>query len=60
MEKFNVETGKVLDDAAFQKRIGEMGFFSFGSHTFEKADAFLKADIAAWKKIIDALGIEPQ
>jgi len=58
--RFNAETGKVLDDPAFQKRIAEMGFFSFGSHTFAKADEFLKADIAAWKKVVDALGIEPQ
>lgn len=58
--KFNAGTGKVLDDPAFQKRIGEMGFFSFGSHTFAKADEFLKADISAWKKVVDALGIEPQ
>lgn len=58
--KFNAETGKILDDATFRKRIAEMGFFSFGSHTFAKADEFVKNDIAAWKRVVDALGIEPQ
>jgi tripartite-type tricarboxylate transporter receptor subunit TctC len=58
--KFNAETGKILDDAVFKKRLEEMGFFSFGSHTIGKADEFLKADIAAWKKVVDGLEITPQ
>lgn len=58
--KFNAETGKVLDDPAFQTKIAEMGFYSFGSHSFAKADEFLKQDIAAWGKIVEALGVTPQ
>ncbi len=58
--KFNVETGKVLDDPAYQKRIAEMGFYSFGSHPVSKADEFLQKELVAWKKVVDTLGIEPQ
>lgn len=58
--RFNAETGKVLDDEAFKKRIAEMGFFSFGSHTIAKAQEFLRTDTAAWKRIVDALEITPQ
>ena len=58
--KFHAETGKVLDDAAFKAKIAELGFFSFGSHPIAKAEEFLKADTAAWKKIIDGLEITPQ
>ena len=58
--RFHVETGKVLDDPVFKAKIAEMGFFSFGSHTIARAEEFLKTDTAAWKKIVDALGIKPE
>ncbi len=58
--KFNAETGKVLDDPAYQKRISDMGFYSFGSHPVSKADEFLQKELVAWKKVVDTLGIEPQ
>ncbi len=58
--RFNAETGKVLDDPAFQKRISDMGFYSFGSPSIAKAEEFLKKELVDWEKVVDALGIEPQ
>lgn len=58
--KFNTETGKVLDDPAYKKRLAEIGFYSFGAHSIGHANDFLKKELVEWKKVVTALGIEPQ
>jgi tripartite-type tricarboxylate transporter receptor subunit TctC len=55
----NTELRKIIDDPDTKARIGAMGFEAFSS-TPDELDAFVKAQLVIWTKMIKDAGIEPE
>jgi tripartite-type tricarboxylate transporter receptor subunit TctC len=58
-----VKLNKVLSEMAngtvFRERVAKLGFDAFGS-TPQELGAFTVSELAKWKKLIQAAGIQPE
>jgi len=57
--KLNKVLSEMANGAAFRERVAKLGFDAFGS-TPEELGAFTVAELAKWKKLIQAAGIQPE
>ena len=57
--KLNKVLAAMANGAAFRERVSKLGFDAFGS-TPEELGAFTVAELAKWKKLIQAAGIQPE
>jgi tripartite-type tricarboxylate transporter receptor subunit TctC len=57
--RLNRELRRIIDDPDTKARIATMGFEAFSS-TPDELDAFVKAQLAKWTKMIRDAGIEPE
>lgn len=57
--KLNKALSGLANSAAFRERVSKLGFDAFGS-TPEELGAFTVAELAKWKKLIQAAGIQPE
>ncbi|MDP9966815.1 tripartite-type tricarboxylate transporter receptor subunit TctC [Variovorax paradoxus] len=57
--KLNKVLSEMANGAAFRERVAKLGFDAFGS-TPEDLGAFTVAELAKWKKLIQAAGIQPE
>ena len=58
-EKLNAEMAKIIARPDVKARLAEMGFDAFSS-TPAELDAFVKAQLVTWTKLIKEAGIEPE
>ena len=59
VEKLNAEMTKIIARPDVRARLAEMGFDAFAS-TPAELDAFVKAQLVTWTKLIKEAGIEPE
>ena len=57
--KLNQALAGMANDAVFRERVAKLGFDAFGS-TPEELGAFTVSELAKWKKLIQAAGIQPE
>ncbi|GER14581.1 Bug family tripartite tricarboxylate transporter substrate binding protein [Variovorax boronicumulans] len=57
--KLNKALSEMANGAAFRERVTKLGFDAFGS-TPEELGAFTVSELAKWKKLIQAAGIQPE
>ncbi|WP_390348375.1 Bug family tripartite tricarboxylate transporter substrate binding protein [Variovorax boronicumulans] len=57
--KLNKALSEMANGAAFRERVSKLGFDAFGS-TPEELGAFTVSELAKWKKLIQAAGIQPE
>jgi tripartite-type tricarboxylate transporter receptor subunit TctC len=57
--KLNKALSEMANGAAFRERVAKLGFDAFGS-TPEELGAFTVSELAKWKKLIQAAGIQPE
>lgn len=57
--KLNKALSGMANSAAFRERVAKLGFDAFGS-TPEELGAFTVSELAKWKKLIQAAGIQPE
>ena len=57
--KLNKALSGMANGAVFRERVSKLGFDAFGS-TPEELGAFTVAELAKWKKLIQAAGIQPE
>ena len=57
--KLNKVLSEMANGTAFRERVAKLGFDAFGS-TPEELGAFTVAELAKWKKLIQAAGIQPE
>jgi tripartite-type tricarboxylate transporter receptor subunit TctC len=57
--KLNKALSEMANGAVFRERVAKLGFDAFGS-TPEELGAFTVAELAKWKKLIQAAGIQPE
>lgn len=57
--KLNKVLSEMANGAAFRERVAKLGFDAFGS-TPQELGAFTVAELAKWKKLIQAAGIQPE
>ncbi|MDP9913120.1 tripartite-type tricarboxylate transporter receptor subunit TctC [Variovorax boronicumulans] len=57
--KLNKALAEMANGAAFRERVTKLGFDAFGS-TPEELGAFTVSELAKWKKLIQAAGIQPE
>ncbi len=57
--KLNKALSDMANGAVFRERVAKLGFDSFGS-TPEELGAFTVSELAKWKKLIQAAGIQPE
>lgn len=57
--KLNKALSGMANGAAFRERVAKLGFDAFGS-TPEELGAFTVSELAKWKKLIQAAGIQPE
>ncbi|MGF6349394.1 Bug family tripartite tricarboxylate transporter substrate binding protein [Variovorax sp. W2I14] len=57
--KLNKALSEMANGAVFRERVSKLGFDAFGS-TPEELGAFTVSELAKWKKLIQAAGIQPE
>ena len=57
VDTLNAEIGKLLDNPDFQKKLVELGFYSFGSHSVDAAETVVHDEVELWRKVIADLGL---
>ncbi|MES2250673.1 MAG: tripartite tricarboxylate transporter substrate binding protein [Pseudomonadota bacterium] len=57
--KLNKAVADMANGAVFRERVSRLGFDAFGS-TPEELGAFTVSELAKWKKLIQAAGIQPE
>ncbi|QFZ83172.1 tripartite tricarboxylate transporter substrate binding protein [Variovorax paradoxus] len=57
--KLNKALSEMANGAVFRERVSRLGFDAFGS-TPEELGAFTVSELAKWKKLIQAAGIQPE
>ncbi|KLN52213.1 Bug family tripartite tricarboxylate transporter substrate binding protein [Variovorax paradoxus] len=57
--KLNKVLSEMANGTAFRERVAKLGFDAFGS-TPEELGAFTVSELAKWKKLIQAAGIQPE
>ncbi|MGJ7608264.1 Bug family tripartite tricarboxylate transporter substrate binding protein [Variovorax sp. LT1R20] len=57
--KLNKALSEMVNGAVFRERVSKLGFDAFGS-TPEELGAFTVSELAKWKKLIQAAGIQPE
>ena len=57
--KLNKALSGMANSTAFRERVAKLGFDAFGS-TPEELGAFTVSELAKWKKLIQAAGIQPE
>ena len=57
--KLNKALSEMANGAAFRERVSKLGFDAFGS-TPEALGAFTVSELAKWKRLIQAAGIQPE
>ena len=60
LERMNRELDAVMKNPAMVKRLADIGFFADGAGTLAEAAVYVKAQHAAWGRIIPAIGIKPE
>jgi tripartite-type tricarboxylate transporter receptor subunit TctC len=59
VRKLNKALSEMANGAVFRERVSKLGFDAFGS-TPEELGAFTVSELAKWKKLIQAAGIQPE
>ena len=54
-----VETNKIVATADFQQRLDAIGMFPDQDRTPDEINAYIKAEIAKWAKVIADAGVKP-
>lgn len=57
--KLNKALAEMANGPVFRERVAKLGFDAFGS-TPEELGAFTLSELAKWKKLIQAAGIQPE
>jgi len=57
--RINAETKKIVATADFQQRLDAIGMFPDQDRTPDEINAYIKAEIAKWAKVIADAGVKP-
>jgi tripartite-type tricarboxylate transporter receptor subunit TctC len=60
VQRINREMQVIMKDPAIVKRLRDIGFFTDGAGTPESTGDFIRAQYAAWGKVVKEIGIQPE
>jgi tripartite-type tricarboxylate transporter receptor subunit TctC len=60
MERMNREMDAALKDPEIAKRMRDVGMYTEGAGTRDGTAAFVRAQLDAWRKIIQQIGLQPE
>ena len=60
VQRVNREMDAILKDPEVIARLRQFGFYNNGAESTEAVGAFIRAELAAWGKVVKAIGIEPE
>jgi tripartite-type tricarboxylate transporter receptor subunit TctC len=60
IERVHIEVNAILQDPAVSGRLKSMGFVPYGGGTLQQTQDYIRAQHAAWGKLVKEIGITPQ
>jgi tripartite-type tricarboxylate transporter receptor subunit TctC len=60
LQRVNRELDVILKDPAVSERMSKAGFVSRGGGTIEETRAYVKAQHAAWGRLVQEIGLQPE